>query len=54
MAENTTDRELEEFNKLMIQVAKLPSEKRNIVAVYTQGVLAMANMALQPESKKTA
>ena len=60
MADNTTivessmDREMAEFNELMIQAAKLPAEKRNIVAIYTQGVLAMANMTLQSEPKKTA
>ena len=34
--------ELKEFNELMVEVAKLPEDKRNIVAIYSQGVLAMA------------
>lgn len=33
---------LENFSELMQEVAKLPEDKRNIVAVYSQGVLAMA------------
>lgn len=33
---------LTEFATLMQEVAKLPEEKRNIVAIYSQGVLAMA------------
>lgn len=33
---------LEHFSELMQEVAKLPEDKRNIVAVYSQGVLAMA------------
>lgn len=33
---------LEDFSELMQEVAKLPEDKRNIVAVYSQGVLAMA------------
>lgn len=33
---------LENFSELMQEVAKLPEDKRNIVAAYSQGVLAMA------------
>ena len=33
---------LENFRELMQEVAKLPEDKRNIVAIYSQGVLAMA------------
>lgn len=33
---------LEDFGALMQEVAKLPEDKRNIVAIYSQGVLAMA------------
>ena len=33
---------LENFSALMQEVAKLPEDKRTIVAVYSQGVLAMA------------
>lgn len=33
---------LKDFSELMQEVAKLPEDKRNIVAVYSQGVLAMA------------
>lgn len=38
----------------MSEAAKLSAEKRKLVAVYTQGVLAMASIAEQPEPKKTA
>lgn len=63
MSKNTLNRnteeveevkELEKFNELMSEAAKLSAEKRKLVAVYTQGVLAMASMAEQPEPKKTA
>lgn len=40
----TQGEELKEFNDLMLEIAKLPAEKRNIVAIYSQGVLAMAKM----------
>lgn len=40
--ENKKADELENFNQLMQEVAKLPEDKRNIVAIYSQGVLAMA------------
>lgn len=33
---------LKDFSELMQEAAKLPEDKRNIVAVYSQGVLAMA------------
>ncbi len=63
MSKNTLNRnteeveevkELEKFNELMSEAAKLSAEKRKLVAVYTQGVLAMASIAEQPEPKKTA
>lgn len=63
MSKNTLNRnteeveevkELEKFNELMSEAAKLSAEKRKLVAVYTQGVLAMASMAEQPEPKKSA
>ena len=63
MSKNTLNRnteeveevkELEEFNELMSEAAKLSAEKRKLVAVYTQGVLAMASIAEQPEPKKSA
>ena len=48
-AEKTTveEKRLEEFNELMKEVAKLPNDKRNIVAIYSQGVLAMAQAQQQ-------
>ena len=63
MSKNTLNRnteeveeveELEKFNELMSEAAKLSAEKRKLVAVYTQGVLAMASIAEQPEPKKSA
>jgi hypothetical protein len=33
---------LAEFSELMNEVAKLSEKERNIVAIYSQGVLAMA------------
>ena len=42
--EENKDTELEEFKELMIEVSKLPQEKRNIVAIYSQGVLAISNV----------
>ena len=38
---------LKQFNELMKEVARLPEESRSIVSVYSQGVLAMANMQKQ-------
>lgn len=37
-----TDANLNQFNELMSEIAKLPEKQRNIVAIYSQGVLAMA------------
>lgn len=63
MSKNTLNRnteeveevkELEKFNELMSEAAKLSAEKRKLVAVYTQGVLAMASIVEQPEPKKSA
>ena len=42
--QNHKNSNLKQFNELMKEVAKLPEESRNIVSVYSQGVLAMANM----------
>lgn len=36
------DINLDQFDQLMNEIAKLPEQQRNIVAVYSQGVLAMA------------
>lgn len=52
--DRNTENELEKFNELMNEAAKLPAESRKLVAVYTQGVLAMASIAEQPEPKKSA
>lgn len=49
-----TENELEKFNELMNEAAKLPAESRKLVAVYTQGVLAMACAVATPEPKKSA
>lgn len=42
---------LEQFNELMEEVAKLPEETRSMVSVYSQGILAMANMQNSVRSK---
>lgn len=39
-----TENELDEFMELMQEVAELPEEQRVKVAVFSQGVLATANL----------
>ena len=39
-----TEEEFAEFSKLMYRTAALPREAREIVAIYVQGVLAMAEL----------
>lgn len=42
--EQQTENELNEFMELMQEVAELPEEQRVTVAVFSQGVLATANL----------